>query len=156
MSPAQKTLYWRLWSRLSKTLGWHTLPSTTRDTLRRQLHTQAGCPPSSKDFNNRHLDRYITYTNALIHDHNDPGTPRTDDDGHRRRLIWRIQTDATLANLDEAYIRHLARDLHVLGNWQDLDLESLENLRNTIHNRATTKLGHDPRTHPTNPDNEPF
>lgn len=140
MTPAQKALYWRLWQRLCKARAWHTLPRQEQDAHRRALHQEAHCPPSSTDFKNRDFDRFLATITAHLNNQNAPGLPRHDTDGQTRRLVWRIRHDATRAGLDEAYIRKIARDLHVLGNWEDLDLDSLENLRNTIHNRARKKL----------------
>lgn len=146
MSPKQTTFYFTLWNRVCVELGWYHLSSAEKDEKRRALHVQAGCPASSKKFTNRDFDRFKSHALALLAGKNSGGTPRVDDDGERRRLVWRIRKDAQMANLDDAYIASVARDLHVLGNWQDLDLASLTNLRDTIHNRAGKKIGHDTRS----------
>lgn len=146
MSPKQHIYYFSLWNQVCVEQGWYHLSAAEKDTKRRALHLQAGCPASSKDFTNQHFNRFKTACQALIAGRNSGGNEKADNDDARRRLVWRIKDDARKAKLDEAYIIALARDLHVLGNWQDLDLPALQNLRNTIHNRAGKKLGHDTRT----------
>jgi hypothetical protein len=145
MSPKQTTFYFTLWNRVMVEQGWYHLASAEKDEKRRALHTQAGCPASSKDFTNLHFDRFKSACMVILTGKKDGGLPRVDDDGQRRRLVWRIKDDAKKAGLAPEYIVGLARDLAVLGNWEDLDLAGLTNLRNTIHNRAGRKLGHDPR-----------
>jgi hypothetical protein len=148
MSPKQTTFYFTLWNRVMVEQGWYHLTAAEKDCKRRALHKQAGCPASSKDFTNQHFNRFKNECEALIAGRNSGGVEKSDADDARRRLIWRIKEDARKAQLDEAYIVAVSRDLHVLGNWEDLDLKSLTNLRNTIHNRATKKTGHDTRTVP--------
>lgn len=148
MSPKQTTYYFTLWNRVMVEQGWYHLPTADKDAKRRALHVQAGCPASSKAFTNQHFNRFKIACEALIAGRNSCGPDKADDDDARRRLIWRIKDDARKARLDAAYIITVARDIHVLGNWEDLDMESLTNLRNTIHNRATKKTGHDTRTGP--------
>lgn len=148
MSERQRIFYFTLWNRVMVERGWYHLPAAEKDAKRRALHLQAGCPASSKQFTNAHFDRFKAAALALAEGKNSAGEQRADDDGQRRRLVWRIKDDARKAGLDAAYITAIARDLHVLGNWQDLDLPSLTNLRNTIHDRAGHKLGHDTRNVP--------
>lgn len=145
MSPKQTTFYFTLWNRVMVEQGWYHLKAAEKDAKRRALHLQAGCPASSKEFTNQHFNRFKTACEALIRGKNSAGKEKADADDARRQLVWRIKDDAKKAGLDAAYIVECARDLHVLGNWEDLDLDSLTNLRNTIHNRAGSKLGHDPR-----------
>ena len=143
MSEKQRVFYFTLWNRVMVEQGWYHLPAAEKDCKRRALHAQAGCPDSSKAFTNGHFDRFKSACLAIIEGKNDPHT--ADEDGQRRRLVWRIKDDAKKAGLDAAYVVGIARDLAVLGNWQDLDLAGLTNLRNTIHDRASSKLGHDTR-----------
>ena len=143
MSEKQRVFYFTLWNRVMVEQGWYHLPAAEKDSKRRALHAQAGCPASSKAFTNGHFDRFKSACLALIEGKNDPHT--ADEDGQRRRLVWRIKDDAKKAGLDPAYIAGIARDLAVLGNWEDLDLPGLTNLRNTIHDRAGKKIGHDTR-----------
>ena len=145
MSPKQTTYYFTLWNRVMGEQGWYHLPAAEKDSKRRALHMQARCPASSKEFTNQHFNRFKSHCEALISGKNDGGTQIVDEKDAVRRLIWRIKDDAKKAGLTPEYIIELARDLHVLGNWEDLDLESLTNLRNTIHNRAGMKIGQDTR-----------
>lgn len=116
-----------------------------------EFHRGLGLPASRRDWNtSSHFDRFLA---ACKEARGIPtgGQKRTDEDGERRRLVWRIKSDAQKAGLAPAYIIECARDLHVLGNWEDLDLESLTNLRDTIHNRAGKKLRKDTRNVRTSP-----
>jgi hypothetical protein len=145
MSPKQHIYYFTLWNQVCSELGWYHLPAAEKDAKRYALHEQAGCPRSSRQFSNQHFNRFKTRCQALIAGKNDGGETKVDADDARRRLIWRIKDDARKADLSAEYIAEVARDIHVLGNWEDLDLASLTNLRDTIHNRAGKKLGHDTR-----------
>lgn len=145
MSPKQTTFYFTLWNRVMVEQGWYHLPTSEKDAKRRALHTQAGCPASSKQFTNAHFNRFKNHCQALLAGRPASDPDQSDRDDARRRLVWRINDDAKKAGLAPEYIVEIARDLAVLGNWQDLDLAGLTNLRNTIHNRAGRKLGHDPR-----------
>lgn len=146
MTPKQKSLYWRLWQQVATQFGWLNLPKDQLDEKRRALHRAAGCPDSSTNFGNAALDRYKGHCLALLAQRNSAGPDLLSENGERRRLIWRIRQDAKDAGLDEAYIVKVARDLHVLGCWDELCLEELTNLRNTIHNRSRSKLNHPERT----------
>ena len=146
MSPKQTHFYFTLWNRVMVEKGWYHLPTAEKDSKRRALHAQAGCPDSSKAFTNAHFDRFKAACLAVINGQNDPHT--ADEDGARRRLVWRIKSDAKKAGLDAAYIVAVAQDLSVLGNWEDLDIPGLTNLMHTIHNRAGAKCGHDTRNVP--------
>ena len=146
MSEKQRVFYFTLWNRVMVEKGWYHLPADEKDCKRRALHEQAGCPASSKAFTTGHFDRFKSACLALIEGKNDPHT--ADEDGARRRLVWRIKADAKKAGLEAAYIVAVARDLAVLGNWEDLDLPGLTTLMHTIHNRAGAKCGHDTRNVP--------
>jgi hypothetical protein len=148
MSPKQTVYYFTLWNKVMVEQGWYHLPAVEKDSKRRALHVQAECPASSKGFTNQHFNRFKTACEALIAGHNTGGVGKVDADDARRRLVWRIKDDARKAGLSAEYIIGIARDIHVLGNWEDLDLDSLTNLRNTIHDRASHKLGHDTRNVP--------
>jgi len=125
--------------------GWCHLPTAEKNAKRYALHIEAKCPESSTEFTNQHFSRYKARCEALIAGKNDGGTQAVDADDARRRLIWRIKEDAKKAGLAPEYISEVAKDLAVLGNWEDLDLAGLENLMHTIHNRAGKKLGKDTR-----------
>ena len=146
MSEKQRVFYFTLWNRVMVEKGWYHLPADEKDCKRRALHEQAGCPASSKAFTNGHFDRFKSACLAIIEGKNDPHT--AGEEGQRRRLVWRIKSDAKKAGLDNAYIAAVAQDLAVLGNWEDLDLPGLTNLMHTIHNRAGAKCGHDTRNVP--------
>lgn len=154
MSPKQSHFYFSLWNRVMVEQGWYHLPTAEKDSKRRALHVQAGCKKadgtakSSKDFTNADFDLYKAECMRQISGQRSGGEPRVADDGARRRLVWRIKSDAKKAGLDAAYIVSVARDLAVLGNWEDLDIPSLTNLMHTIHNRAGAKCGHDTRNIP--------
>lgn len=147
MSPKQKTYYFTLWNRVMVQKNWHKLSTKERDQERYKIHAKAGCPQSSLKFTNLHFNRFKSACEALLAGKNTGGNGKVDDDDARRRLVWRIKDDARKAGLAPEYIIECARDLHVLGTcWEDLDLDSLTNLMQTIHNRAGSKLGRDTRS----------
>jgi len=148
MSPSQHALYFRIWNSLCVEQGWYHLAAKEKDAKRRALHLQARCPSSSKDFSNQHFNRFKGLCEALLAGRKFTGTDAADAHDQTRRVIWRIEEDCKKAGLDEAYVVAIARDLTALGNWRDLDLDTLTKLRTTIHNRASKKLGHDTRTTP--------
>lgn len=62
------------------------------------------------------------------------------DDGERRRLIYRIEQDAKRAGFGDAYMNTIVRDMEDAGaDWRALPLPALENLRDTVANRARRK-----------------
>lgn len=147
LSPKQTSLYWRLWSGVLKARSQHHLPSTEKTLLRYAFHKEYGLPESMTAFNPRgHFDIFKTACERIING-SGPSATTAPEDGERNRLIYRIQEDARMAKLDNSYIAKISTDLTGLGCWKLLDLADLKNLRDAIHNRAGTKLGHDTRTH---------
>jgi len=129
------------WKAVCSTRNW----KVNDEAARLAFHREHNLPDSRKDWNTRnHFDTFLAACKEAKGQRTG-GSKRTDEDGERRRLVWRIKDDAKKAGLSPAYIAECARDLHVLGNWEDLDIDSLTNLMMTIHNRAGRKLGHDPR-----------
>lgn len=118
-----------MWSAVCIEHGW-----TTNDSDKRYaVHSQAECPQSMRKFENRDFDRFINYCKRLLD--RDYST-FIDEVGERRRMIWRINQDATAAGFDEAYVRRIARDMYVFDSFDLLCLNDLRNLRNVIHNRS--------------------
>ena len=146
MSPKQQVYYFTLWNKVMVHEGWHKLSAARKDEERYKIHAEVGCPDSSKDFTNQHFNRFKARCEAILAGKNDGGTQIVDEKDAVRRLVWRIKDDAKKAGLSPEYIIDVARDIHVLGNWEDLDLESLTNLMRTIHNRAGKIVGHDTRS----------
>ncbi len=146
LSPGQIPLYWRLWSGVLAARGWQHLSPAEKDLRRHEFHKSLGLPESMTGFNKRgHFDAYKAAAQRIIKGEG-PSAATAGEDGERKRLVWRIKEDAKLAGLDAAYIQKLAVDLYGLGAWQHLHLNDLTNLRNTIHDRAGTRLGSDTRT----------
>lgn len=143
MTAKQTALYWRMWAAVCSEFGWKNSDSERRHAL----HVQAGCPESMTKFNNNSFDRFLAFVRSLLGQKNG-GLDKSEVDGERKRLVWRIKADAKKGGIDDAYIVKVSRDLNVLGNWEDLALDDLKNLRDTIHNRAGKKIGRDTRTKP--------
>jgi hypothetical protein len=156
LSQKQRPFYFALWNRVMVELGWYHLPAKEKDSKRRALHAQCGCPASSKAWENGDFDRYVTLCLHLLGETKSGGNGKATAEGERRRLVWRILADAQRANLDPAYIVAVSRDLNVLGNWQDLDLARLRNLRDTIHNRARKHSQPPLPLAPTAAEDDPF
>lgn len=136
----QTKFYWNLWKRVCAEHGWKQADNEKRYAL----HARARCPQSMKDFTNDSFDKFKGLCLHLLGEKS--GNNET---GPRTRLIWRIKNDARLAGQSDDYIRKIATDLTGLGCWEDLSLEDLTNLRNTIHNRAGKSLECDTRTRHT-------
>jgi hypothetical protein len=135
MTPKQTSLYWRTWAALCAEFDWRH-----NDTGRRHaLHQEAGCPVSSKCWDNTHLDRYLAHARALLAGRRTGGTKIVDEKGERRRLEWRIRQDLRAAGLDLSYVAKLATDMYGLGCWSLLSLDDLTNLRDTVHNRTRSR-----------------
>jgi len=136
----QKPLYWRFWSEVCAEHGW----SNSDTERRRALHAQAGCPASMTAFSNTDLDRYLSFCRQLL------GTRECTEvaaqEGARKRLLWRIATDARTAKLDDSYLNKISTDQFGLACWRDLCLADLTHIRNVLHNRAGRHVGHDTRT----------
>jgi hypothetical protein len=161
MTAKQTSLYWRTWSALCTEFDWRHNDSARRYAL----HLEAGCPKSSKDWDNKSIDRYLAHSRALLAGTRTGNTPVYDEDGARRRLEWRIKQDLRDAGLDLSYVAKLATDMYGLGCWSLLSLDQLENLRDTVHNRTRSRRAarkaankrpaatrpQSPRTAPANP-----
>jgi hypothetical protein len=135
MSPKQTSLYWRTWAALCNEFDWRHNDSTRRHAL----HNEAGCPPSSKDWDNKSMDRFLAHARALLAGRRTGGTGIVDEKGDRRRLEWRIRQDLRAAGLDLSYVAKLATDMYGLGCWSLLALDDLTNLRDTVHNRTRSR-----------------
>ena len=142
LTTRQASYYWSLWKQwLEAHPEAAGETSAQRDARRRELHKRAKCRPSMRDFSNNDFARFKAQVLADLAGGNSGGAGKATDDDIRRRLIWRIKYDASRAGLADEYIRSLAGDLTLLGDvWEDLDLPRLENLRNTINNRARVKI----------------
>lgn len=134
MSPKQTSLYWRTWSALCDEFDWRH-----NETARRYaLHAEAGCPQSSRDWDNTHFDKFLAHSRALLAGKPPTGERINEEAGARRRLEWRIRQDLRAAHLDVSYVAKLATDMYGLGCWTLLALDQLQNLRDTVHNRTQT------------------
>jgi hypothetical protein len=144
LTGAQFGRYNREWPAVCAAKGW----DENDKAVQIDFHRALGLPDSRAHWNTRR--DFDTFLGACkeAKGQRTGGQKRVDEDGERRRLVWRIKDDAKKAGLGPDYIIECARDLHVLGNWTDLDIDSLTNLMKTIHNRAGQKLGHDPRNVP--------
>lgn len=132
LTKKQTALYWRTWAAVCTEHGWRSGDSDRRHAM----HAQAHAAPSMRSFDNRDLDRFLTLARSLL----THTSARTTDDAERKRLLWRIRHDATLAGLSPAYLAALSTDLYGLACWDVLALDDLTNFRNAIHNRARKKL----------------
>lgn len=132
MTAKQTSLYWRTWGALCTEFDWRNA-----DTARRHaLHAEAGCPESSKDWDNKSMDRFLAHVRALLQGKRTGGPKIVDEAGARRRLEWRIKKDLRDAGLSLDYVAKVSTDMYGLGCWSLLSLDQLENLRDTIHNRT--------------------
>jgi hypothetical protein len=129
LSKLQTSRYWRTWSEVCRYHGWRNAD----EDRRRALHAEAGCPASMRDFGNKDFDLYLNYTATLL---DQVPAPR---DPERERLCYAIARDAKKGGLSDAYLARICGDRFDSSRWRDLPLTQLEQLRNTIHNRASHK-----------------
>jgi hypothetical protein len=108
------------------------------DSIRLAFYASAGLPATRSAWTNKHFDKFLhACGRALGHDSADNSL----DTRARARLIWRIKFDAARAGLNDQYLLTISRDQTGLGCWTELGLDQLENLRNTVQNRAKRKVG---------------
>jgi hypothetical protein len=140
LSPKQTQYYWSMWAAVCREHAWQN----NDDDRRYDLHKNAGCPQSMRAFTHSHFDKFLSYCRRLTGSRE--CVEAKAQDGERKRLIWRITKDAELANLSAGYLDQVAKDMYGLACWTELCLADLRNLRDLMHNRASSRLGHDTRT----------
>ena len=133
MTPAQHSLYWRLWSAACMTQGWKQLSPAEQDARRHAAHATAlGRDKSSHHLDNRDLDSIFATFKALadpLHPGADPATARrlTQDPGEKKRLLHRI---ARLA--PDRYARQVALDTFGTTYLDNLSIAQLTQLSDTL------------------------
>lgn len=145
-SIAQLRFYRAIWAELCKSPGLAGLSKTELEARRRELHAQFGLPHSSKDFTLADLTHWNRSTQHLRTASAKPAQSRSEKGDTRRQAIWRIRTDANLANFPETYLNKVAYDRFSTLLWEDLTGDDLLHFRNLIHSRASKALGYDTRT----------
>lgn len=141
MTAEQRTMLFSLFARLAKAMGWG--PSM-RDLKRAELTADVfGEAVSWSAFNDRHVDRMKRRLIACLNPH-DLAAQRADSDegadaAARRRILYGIEQQMRRAGFDEAYVRKIAVDFYDFAEWRELPIPQLENLRNTLANRARRK-----------------
>jgi hypothetical protein len=146
--------YRATWAEVLDAQGWAHESPEQKDERRRDLHAELKLPHSSTEFTNRDFNTFYRACDRLR-------GQRKSRDRNRENLIWRINTDAKQASLDESYIEKVSTDLYGLACWRELALDDLENLRNVIHNRAAGKkrkyrMDSVPRSFKPEPAGNPF
>lgn len=127
LTKKQTVMYWRVWGSICAAQGWER-----NDNERRySLHAHCRCPQSMRDFSNRDFSRFLSES-APFRDVVDIR------DRDRENALHTIRKDAAAADLDEAYLRAICRDLYDTTAYEELPQAQLENFRNVIHNRART------------------
>jgi hypothetical protein len=138
MTPNQKSLYWRMWSKVRKSyIEFGGYSPEDADAERHHLHREAlGTDKSSADFTNKDLDRVLDHFRTILVLAEGPtsGTSRAEE-MPRRRLIWAIER----TGLGDAYINSVVRDQFHTGDWRGLPERDLIVLRFTCGSRARSK-----------------
>lgn len=139
MTAAQRTMLFTLFARLAKACALKT--SSERDRLRNEITTELfGEYVSWSHFGDAHVDRMKRRLLAMLNP-NDLAIQMADsedgaDAAARKRLLHRIETDARRAGFSDEYMAKVATDFYDRSDWRALPIADLENLRNTIANRA--------------------
>ena len=145
LTPKQEQKYWRTWAKIMACQGWAHEPTAKKNDRRHATHIMCGLKKpdgtarSMKAFENRDFSRWLAATAHLC----DEVDIR---DRDRENAVWRIRQDARATGLSDEYLANLARDLYDTSDWTALPNPQLFNFRDTIHNRAGTKTGHDTRS----------
>jgi len=130
MTPKQQKFYLQTWLQIVHTQGW----KTDLDARRRALHTQLGLPHSSKEFSNKHFNKWLEGT-AHLRDQVDLR------DRDRENLLHRIKDEAYKMFSGDAweanqYVAKLVRDKHDTGDLDSLSDQQLTQLLMTLKDRA--------------------
>lgn len=128
LTKKQTVLYWRTWAAICEAQGWERSDSEQRY----EVHKHCRCPQSMRAFTNRDFSKFLS-ASAPLRDAIDIR------DRDRENALHTIGRDAARAGLDTAYLRRICADIYGTIDFERLPMPSLENLRNTIHNRARAK-----------------
>lgn len=151
MNALQLSKHWRLWSAACKTQGWKTNDDQKRyETYAAALQNNrssggndALTSPSPKRYSvkdftaQRDIDALFDHLTQLATNHTSLTAAlrqANPDAGERKRLIWSIKQKS-----DDAYIRHIAVNKFGTGDFAELDLSQLTQLRNTLAARNHAK-----------------
>ena len=136
MTPAQKSRYWRDWSKIRKMLvEMGDFSKEDADAERHEIHRRAlGRDKSSKDFTNRDLDAIFDHFQTYIVLIDGP-QKTAGPDGECKRLIWAI----TQTGLPEAYLEAISQDQFGTPDWRSLPEADLVKFRFTAVSRAAAK-----------------
>ncbi len=132
MTPKQRKWYWREWAAVKRACedAYHEVPD------RHELHVAAlGFDKSSSDFNNDDLDDVI----AEFKSYSEPANLNEQlrlQNGRKIRRIHRIKNLAPVA-----YWQSIAKDKFGHSRLDDLDLDQLTQLRNTLCARNASFRG---------------
>lgn len=140
MNDAQRIMLFRLFGNLANARTWGV---AERDLQREKITAELfGAPRSWSTFNNSDVDRMKARLTALANpDSIDAqiADGRAAHEGERKRLLHRIEEDMRRGGFNDSYVMTLCRDLYDTHRWRELDLPRLENLRDTLANRARRK-----------------
>ena len=129
MSPAQDKLYWREWGAVSRRCRDRGLPVPDRH----ELHAAAlGADKSHKDFTNADFDKVLAQFRA----HSQPDNVAA----QLRQLDQpKVRLRHKIMSFDQAYWQAIARDKFGHADLEELDLDQLTQLRNTLAARETSR-----------------
>jgi hypothetical protein len=138
LTPKQKALYWRTWSKVRKSLvELGDYSAEDADAQRHELHCAAlGANKSSTDFNNRDLDAVLDHFQSILVLTEGPQSgPARAEAQPCKRLIYAIHS----LGLPEPYIEAICRDEFQTSDWRTLSEPQLTRLRFTLTSRARKK-----------------
>ncbi len=106
------------------------------DAERKQIHIRAlGKDKSSKDLNNKDLDKIFDHFKAYLVLVDGPKKPTDEPNGECKRLIWAINQ----TGLTEPYLESIARAQFGTSEWRKLTESQLRKFRFTAVARAAAK-----------------
>lgn len=142
MTAAQRTMLFSYFARLARAMARKTKES--QDALRAEITEDLfGAPVSWSEFSERHVDRMKRRLVAMLSPNDLQAQLADSDEGGeaaaRDRLLFRIDADLKKAGFGDWYVRKIVVDFYDRTDWRALPLDQLENLRDTIANRARGK-----------------
>jgi hypothetical protein len=161
-SQAQRIMLFSYFGHLANARRWTgTEQRTERNRITRELFGEV---VSWGDLDNSQVDRlkarlialrrppHIAASHGDIDENADWAAA---EDGERRRLVHRIESDLRKAALAEGYIRKIALDQCDRGDWRDLPIGQLTNLRDTLAQRIWRR-GRKKAAEPVLTESDPF
>ena len=133
MTKKQEYTYFHLWRQACQAKGW----KTTDNAKRHQIHVNVlGYDTGHAGMDNAEIDLIFPAFRLLANDTDIDAAVAffNPENGEKKRLLWKIKHLAA-----EPYIQSIALDRFDTRQWEELSMQQLTMLRNTLQNRMHSK-----------------